>query len=95
MNATFSKLKDGSWGIRVTDGVVKGGDEVRVSKKDGTKTTVRVESILSEKEGVLLCSIRGDRPSAQTRDCWECGGAFTYAECKANEGDWYDSYCGC
>lgn len=32
---------------------------------------------------------------AETKQCWECGGAFTFAEAKANGGDWRDSYCGC
>jgi len=33
--------------------------------------------------------------SAQTKSCWECGCPFTYAQCKANDGDWSESYCGC
>ncbi len=32
---------------------------------------------------------------AEKRVCWECGGTFTYAQCKANDGDWSDNYCGC
>ena len=35
------------------------------------------------------------RPAAQTKRCWECGGTFTYADAKRNDGDWQDSYCGC
>ena len=31
----------------------------------------------------------------ETRICWECGIAFTYAECRARGGDWVDSHCGC
>jgi hypothetical protein len=30
-----------------------------------------------------------------TKVCWECGRVFTYAECKRNDGDWNESYCGC
>jgi hypothetical protein len=35
------------------------------------------------------------RERAPKKTCWECGQEFTYAECKANDGDWSDSYCGC
>ena len=30
-----------------------------------------------------------------TRKCWECGCDFTWRECKANDGEWSDFYCGC
>jgi hypothetical protein len=35
------------------------------------------------------------RRKPETKVCWECGGIFTFADCKRNGGDWYDSYCGC
>lgn len=35
------------------------------------------------------------RAKAEKKRCWECGCEFTYAECRANDGDWSDSYCGC
>lgn len=35
------------------------------------------------------------RPDEPTLTCWECGCSFTYRECKANGGDWNESYCGC
>lgn len=35
------------------------------------------------------------RGPAATKRCWECGCAFTYADAKANGGDWGESYCGC
>lgn len=31
----------------------------------------------------------------EKRQCWECGGMFTYADAKRNGGDWSESYCGC
>ena len=30
-----------------------------------------------------------------TKTCWECGRRFTYFDCKRNDGDWNESYCGC
>lgn len=35
------------------------------------------------------------RERAEKRLCWECGREFTYVECKAQDGEWSDSYCGC
>lgn len=35
------------------------------------------------------------RERAEKKQCWECGREFTYAECKTQDGDWSDSYCGC
>jgi len=35
--------------------------------------------------------------TAETKTCWECGCAFTYAQCRRNDGDWNENggYCGC
>lgn len=30
-----------------------------------------------------------------TKQCWECGCRFTYADAKSGGGDWSESYCGC
>jgi hypothetical protein len=35
------------------------------------------------------------KTGGETKRCWECGNTFTYADAKANNGDWKDSYCGC
>lgn len=39
--------------------------------------------------------LTGERPSDETKRCWECGCSFTYADARANDGDWSSSYCGC
>lgn len=44
-SATFSKLKDGSWGLRVS-GKVKAGDTVSVTKKDGSRQTKKVAKVI-------------------------------------------------
>lgn len=36
-----------------------------------------------------------ETPKPEVRTCWECGCEFTYADCKRNDGDWGDNYCGC
>lgn len=35
------------------------------------------------------------RPDEPTQVCWECGCSFTYRECRHNDGDWKEGYCGC
>lgn len=35
------------------------------------------------------------REGEETRTCWECGGQFTYRECKHDGGNWSEDYCGC
>ncbi len=32
---------------------------------------------------------------APKETCWECGRQFTYRQCKENDGDWSEAYCGC
>ena len=33
--------------------------------------------------------------TAPTKQCWECGCAFSEHDARRNDGDWSDSYCGC
>ena len=35
------------------------------------------------------------KAGAETRQCWECGCLFTWADAQNNGGDWSESYCGC
>lgn len=34
-------------------------------------------------------------PHNETRQCWECGCLFSYADCIENKGNWSEYYCGC
>ena len=93
MKTTYAKLKSG-WGIR-TDGEVKPGQHISVTRKDGSVKEEVVKEVVWSGDGVSLCSImKLGRSGGQTKTCWECGGEFTYADCKANDGDWQDSHCG-
>ena len=66
MNATYGKLDDGTWGLRVEGGVPGIGASITVTKKDGSQKTEVVGSILwqgttrSGKPGAL-CTIAGAR----------------------------------
>ncbi len=63
MNATFKKLKDGNWGLRVTGGVPAEGQAVVVSKSDGSRPTKIVAKVLWKgDDGTCLCSIAPDAP---------------------------------
>ena len=35
------------------------------------------------------------RAPGPTKQCWECGCAFTHRDAKENDGSWSESYCGC
>ena len=61
-SASFKKLNDGNWGIRVTGTAPVAGAGLVVAKRDGSTSSVVVDSILSsivEKgETVTICSIK-------------------------------------
>ncbi len=54
MKATFTKLRDGSWGIRV-QGVVHTGDIVTVDRKSGVPVATGVGEIVWSGNGVTIC----------------------------------------
>lgn len=56
MAATFTKLKNGDWGIKV-DGKPGEGSVVTVSKKDGSTSQETVAKVLWSSNGVSICAI--------------------------------------
>ena len=78
---TYTKLKDGSWGIRVP-GQARKGQEYSVSKRDGTSKRETIRAVLwtgTDKSGatVSLCAIgtsRGTSVGGGDRRCKSCGG---------------------
>lgn len=101
---TYIKLKSGDWGLRV-DGRTTSGARVTVTKASGETKSETIGQVLwtgadkSTGQTISLCTIRrqanGPRAGGETKTCWECGCTFSYADCRANDGDWQDSYCGC
>lgn len=74
MNATYSKLKSGEWGLRVTDGTPEDGDVVTVTKKSGEQRQERVGTVLWRGEDVTLCTIRrGNDEERADRDWLDSG----------------------
>lgn len=66
MATTYTKLRDGSWGIRSTTRVTEGGS-VTVTKRDGTSKEERVGKVLFSKDGVWVAAIAtAGRPAASS-----------------------------
>lgn len=64
--ATWTKLRDGSWGLRV-DGPVVAGQPVTARKKSGAITIETVARVLWAGNGVSLCAIT--TTSAPRKSC--------------------------
>lgn len=58
---SFTKLKDGSWGLRV-NGTAKKGDAVKVTKKDGTTDYKTIREVVFSKDGVTVAKFSGEGP---------------------------------
>jgi hypothetical protein len=64
MSTTWTKLKDGSWGLRSTSPLNEGATVI-VSKRDGTTSSVFVGSKVWSGEGVYLYTKKDISPSSQ------------------------------
>lgn len=92
MASTYTKLRDGSWGIRATEPVDK-GQVVSVTKKSGETSTETIRAIVWSGNGVWLCSVepKAKTPVRAEKGCGRCCRTATrtaqiWEEC---------SYCGC
>ncbi len=83
MKATYSKLRDGSWGVRV-EGTVSEGASVTVTKKSGESKSETIRRVLWSGGGISLCAIGGSNGHSHTssrshshsyedRVCRDCG----------------------
>lgn len=60
IRATYARLMDQSWGIRVTGATaddLKPGWVISVRKKDGTERDETIKAIVSSIAGVFTCSV--------------------------------------
>lgn len=74
MTATYTKLKDGSWGIRVVSVTkVTPGAAVTVTTKAGKQKTEVIGKVLWTGNGVNLCTIAS---STQSRSSSRDNGAY-------------------
>lgn len=68
---TYSKLRDGTWGLRGPVGELVAGATVTVSRRDGTTRTETVGRVLWHDATTALAATGG---SARTMEpCAECG----------------------
>ncbi len=89
MQATYTKLKSGQWGIRVAGQATK-GQQVTVSTKAGARKIETVSAVVWSGNGVTLCAIaptsrpasrggyrkRGDGGPRGDRACYMCGSYY-------------------
>jgi hypothetical protein len=83
MMSTYTKLRDGSWGVRVP-GSTTPGSLVTVAKKDGTTKLETIGRVLWAGDGVALCTITPSEARPQrcyTGKTYERGVGMTCDEC--------------
>lgn len=76
MRATWTKLRSGEWGLRVTGGSPRSGDRVTVTKRNGESRVVAVGRIIWRGDGATLCTVGLAQPAQEHRapqreDDWE------------------------
>lgn len=77
--ATYTKLKSGSWGIRVA-GTAKKGDRVSVATKAGVTKTETVTAVVWSGNDITICAI--DAPKAPAgRGAGYGGGRAVRSDC--------------
>ena len=89
MAATYTKLRDGSWGVRVTGAAVKAGDRVTVTKKSGESKVEVIDRVLWTGNGVSLCSVRGSGAPARSGHSPRAGRRNYEDECELCGGNKY------
>lgn len=98
--ATFTRLRSGSWGVRLV-GHASAGDSVTVSRRDGTTSTVTLGREIWTDGRVHLFALAGASGSSSSarqrrpriressKTCWETGGT-----CYSIDGSPYCEECG-
>lgn len=83
MSASYTKLRDGSWGVRVQASQPPSGS-INVTTKAGKVKSETVHKVLWSADGIHLCSVKmakktspecprcGEELTPGT-PCWECG----------------------
>ena len=67
MAASFTKLRDGSWGLRFEGKAPPSGAPALVKKSNGTVETVLVGKVIWSGNGITLTTIGGGRAAPSSR----------------------------
>ena len=70
--ATYAKLSNGSWGVRIVGKVPLGG-AIRVAKKDGTTKVEYVTKLVWTKDDISLCEIAPSASPVRSASKCRCG----------------------
>lgn len=57
MPATYTKLRDGSWGVRVIGAAVTAGQSLTVNTKAGEAKSETIDRVLWSGDGASICSV--------------------------------------
>ena len=62
-NSSYTRLRDGSWGVKVPSADVAPGDRVTVETKDGVLREETIARVLwaSDDDGLSICALRPQR----------------------------------
>jgi hypothetical protein len=93
MSASFTKLRDGSWGLRIVANSIVPGTTVQVRKKSGQTDTKTIGRVVWSGNGVFLCTIQPDTHSSHRGTRGSIRGRRTGCACGSIEGEYHDWYC--
>lgn len=65
MNATYTKLRDGSWGIKLTGVSGTIPVSVLVTKRDGSTKQERIAKVLWRGDDAMICSLESKQKTHQ------------------------------
>lgn len=99
MQATYTKLKSGAWGVRV-QGAVTAGQVVTVTKRDGSSRSEMIERVLWSGNNICLCAITSTQRQSRGPSWARDGGAWTGCSMGCRDGApnphcrscWFDEY---
>jgi len=99
MEATWTKMRDGAWGVRVPGAPPAAGASVAVVRKDGTVSTVTVDRVVWSGDRVAICRVRSERRTAPAgraarsdRSCHTDGNCSSVCDprtCPCGDGSWF------
>jgi hypothetical protein len=86
MEASYTKLRSGEWGVRIQGGTIAKGTTVQVRKKSGEVRTETVACVVWSGKGVTLAAIEQHR----RRSSGERKGRWTGCSCGSREDEFGD-----